>query len=144
MANSVGNRPIYRQALIEKYIERYAEGHMNDAITIHRGNWQSLTQVYSGRARVHLLAGAIQMGFGDEPQDMVSGTITIPAHSEDDDQRVTPTINDLVTITDNHDPRAIGRTFRVMHVDAAGQFDGFTTMSVIGSEDNPTATGRPV
>jgi Family of unknown function (DUF6093) len=138
MANSTGNRPIYRQGLIDKYLERYAEGNMQARVVITRGLYPASTLLYEGRARIHLQAGAVQMGFGDEPQYMVTGTISVPEYTEDTDAAVLPRVNDLILCTESTDSRAAGRTFRVMHIDVGGQYNGFLTMSVIGSEDSPS------
>lgn len=139
MANSVGNLPIYRRALIDKYVERYAEGNMTARVRITRGLHSNSTLLYEGKARVHLQAGAVQMGFGDEPQYMVSGTISIPQYHEVDNAAVLPQVNDLILILVHHDARTIGRTMRIMHVDAGGQFNSIISMSVIGSEESPTS-----
>jgi len=139
MVNSTGNQPIYRRALIDKYVERYAEGNMTARVRITRGIYPNSTLLYEGRGRIHLQGGAVQMGFGDEPQYMVSGTISVPQYHEVDDASVLPQINDLILILEHHDARTMGRTMRVMHVDAGGQFNSIITMSVLGSEESPTA-----
>jgi len=143
MVNSTGNQPIYRRALIDKYVERYAEGNMTARVRITRGLYPNSTLLYEGRARVHLQGGAVQMGFGDEPQYMVSGTISVPQYHDVDNIAVLPSVNDLILITEHHDDRTVGRTMRIMHVDAGGQFNNILTMSVIGSEESPTAL-RPL
>ena len=75
MPNDVGHKPIYRKPLIDKYVERYIESNMVDEVSVYRGlRAEEAVLVYHGQARIHRLSSPVQMGFGDEPQYMVSGT----------------------------------------------------------------------
>jgi hypothetical protein len=128
---------LVRRPLVELYAERYTRSNQTVTVRIDRGIVPDLTTIYTGRGRVHRMVGSVQMGFGDEPQYMVSGIISVPI-LDADDEPVKPHVNDHVTVLTHHDPAMVGRTFRVMHVDAGGQFNGVVAMSVLGSEPSPT------
>lgn len=126
-----------RLGLAELYTKRYAEVVQESEVTITRGVVGDTTIVYSGRARVHAMTGAMQMGFGDEPQYMVTGRISVPVADVSGDP-IEPQVNDLVTVDSHRDAGIVGHAFRVMHVDAGGQFTDVVSMTVVGSEDSPT------
>ena len=133
-----------RLGLAELYARRYAEMVQEAQVDITRGlhDAEDEVQIYAGYARVHVMAGAIQMGFGDEPQYMVTGKISIPMH-DPAGVDVHPQVNDMVLIVTHRDPDVTGRAYRVMHVDAGGLFNDVITMTVIGSEDSPTIVAPP-
>jgi hypothetical protein len=126
-----------RLGLAEIYTKRYAEMVQEAQVEITRGVVGGTTQVYAGQGRVHVMSGAMQMGFGDEPQYMTTGTISIPVHSTDGGD-VDPQVNDMVLVVWHRESGMIGRSYRVMHVDAGGQFNDVVSMRVVGSEDSPT------
>lgn len=134
-----------RTGLVTKYLERYVEGNMTALVVITRGTGTTRTTVYAGRARVHRLANSVQMGFGDEPQYLTSGTISVPNTTDANDAvPVVPRVNDNVRVTRHHDPRLVGRSFRVMSVALGGQFSAEVSLSVLGAVDQPSAIDTPV
>ena len=135
--------PPVHLGLATKYLQRYTQGNMTATVEITRGTGAPRTSVYSGMARVHLLAAPVQMGFGDEPQFMISGTISVPAMLDDDVTPVLPRVNDMVRVVVARDRKLIGRSFRVMHVPTGGLLTAFTTMSVLGAQDAPSALNTP-
>lgn len=135
--------PLYRQELIDLYVDRYTRAHQTAFVRLYRGVLGDGEQVlYEGRARVHRLSGAVQMGFGDEPQYMVSGTVSLP-RTDADGNEVMPQVDDTLVVLTHRDDKTVGRSFRVMHVDAGGQFKEMVQLSVIGSEESPTAPSLP-
>ena len=139
VVHDTGHVPFYRKPLIDKYLERYIESHMTDEVSIYRGVRSTASvRVYQGQARIHRLAAPVQMGFGDEPQYMVSGTISLPMVEGGSDLPVRIRVNDHVVVDDHYDTAMIGRTFRVMHIDTAGLFHNTVSLSVVGSEESPT------
>jgi hypothetical protein len=138
-ANEVGHKPIYRKSLIDKYVERYAESNMVEEVSVYRGiHTDESVLVYHGQARIHRLSSPIQMAFGDEPQYMVSGTVSLPMVEAGTDNPVRVYVNDHVIVDDHWDHSMIGRSFRIMHVDVGGQFHNVVSLSVVGSEESPT------
>lgn len=133
-----------RLDLAEVYTRRYAEMVQESLVEITRGlHTVEETQIYAGRARVHALSGAVQMGFGDEPQYMVSGQISVPVIDPSTGEPTDPRVNDMVLVVVCRDAHAQGRSFRVMHVDIGGQFNDVCTMTVLGAEDSPTIVAPP-
>jgi hypothetical protein len=132
-------RPIYTRDLISLYAQRYAWSNMQDQVRVLRGLGGQQDIIYEGRGRVHMFASPIQMGFGDEPQFMVSGTISIPDNDYPAERPIRPQVDDHVLVLNHPDIIAIWRTYRVVHVDAGGQFESVVTMSCITSEESPTA-----
>lgn len=135
--------PVYRKSLVDKYLQRYYRAHMSSRVRVLRGVLGAGEElVYEGDARVHRMAAPVQMGFGDEPQYMVSGTVSVPFHDASG-AVVQPQVNDMVVVLSHHDRKLEGRSFRVMHVDAGGEFEEMVQMSVMGSEESPTAPDIP-
>lgn len=83
--------------------------------------------VYVGKARVHAVTGPLTMAVGDEPQYFSSTTISIPERVE-----TIPQVDDVVTITDCPDDKAIGRSYRVTDVGVGGQMHSALAMSCTG------------
>jgi Family of unknown function (DUF6093) len=130
--------PIVRRQVVELFVERYTKGNQTATVKIFRGLYPNFAVLYEGRGRLHRMQGSVQMGFGDEPQYMVTGTISVPLiHT--DGTVVNPQVNDFVFIVQHHDPDSVGRLLRVVHVDHGGQWNGVVSMSVIGSEDSTTS-----
>lgn len=134
-----------RLGLAEVYTKRYAELVQEYLVEITRGlHPDGEQQIYAGRARVHALTGAVQMGFGDEPQYMVTGRISIPVKDPDTGELNDPRVNDMVLVVTGRDEHVVSRSYRVMHVDAGGLFNDVCTMTVVGAEDSPTILAPPV
>ena len=131
--------------LVRRYAQKYAEMNMDAEVTITRPNAPSAVSntgqisattystVYTGKARVTTASGPVQYSFGEEPQYFSSSQVSIPLVKTNGDPTM-PQVNDLVTVTDHHDALMIGRAFRVMDVQAAGQFESARTMSVTGAQ----------
>lgn len=141
--NYVARRSAVNDRLIEAYVERYSEGNMTAVVRIVRGVYPDTTVQYEGRARISKLSGSIQMGFGDEPQYMVSGSVYIP-YVSDEGLDVDVMVDDTVLVLDQRDRNAINRTMRVMHADAAGQWNGSIALQVVGAEPSPTGSHERV
>ena len=133
-----------RLDLAEVYTKRYAEMVQESLVEITRGvHPDNETQVYAGRGRVHAFSGALQMGFGDESQYVVTGRVSVPAIDPETGEPTDPRVNDMVLVVTCRDPHVQGRSYRVMHVESGGQFEDVTTMTVIGAEDSPTVLVPP-
>jgi hypothetical protein len=128
--------------LVSQFVRRYTRSNMTAAVRVWRGSHPDASVLYEGPARVALLAGAVQMGFGDEPQYMVSGTVYIPREDPATGVLLDVMVNDTVVVLSQQDPAAVGRTMRVMHVNAAGQWNSSIELSVMGAEPSPTGTHR--
>ena len=133
---------MYRKALVDTYVRRYYTAHQTARVRVLRGVLsEGGTLVYEGAARVHRMSSPMQMGFGDEPQYMVSGTVSLPARV--DGVEVAPHVNDVLVVLEHNDPVMVGRSFRVMHVDAGAEFEEMVQLSVVGSEESPTVPSLP-
>lgn len=139
--HDVGHVPIYRKSLIDKYLERYIESNQTDEVTLWRGvaTTPTFNLIYQGPARVHRLSSPMQMGFGDEPQYMVTGVISLPMQEAMANGKVRISVNDTAIVEKHWDAAMVGRTYRVVHIDIAGQFHNAVTLSVVGSEEHPSA-----
>ena len=130
-------------SLVRRYAQRYAEMNMSATVRIDRpgkptldtatGDATStvLSTVYSGKARVSTVAGPVQYQLGEEPQYFSNGSVSIPLLDEMGTP-TTPQVNDVVVVTSHPDVLMVGRAFRVMDVQASGQFEAVRNMSVTG------------
>lgn len=134
-------RPLFNNRLVEAFVKRYSESNMTALVRIYRGVHPDTVVQYEGKARIARLAGAVQMGFGDEPQYMVSGQVYIP-YVDGSGARVDVMVDDTLLVLDQRDPNAVDRTMRIMHADAAGQWNGSIALSVVGAEPSPTGSHR--
>jgi hypothetical protein len=87
--------------------------------------------VYEGKGRVSTVSGPVQYSLGDEPQYFSSGSIFIPL-LDDSGLPTTPQVNDIVTILSHIDVLMVDRVFRVMNVQASGQFVAARELAVTG------------
>ncbi|CAB4194552.1 hypothetical protein UFOVP1264_7 [uncultured Caudovirales phage] len=131
--------------LVRRYAKSYAEMNMLATVTIMRHDAPALNTtsgdmsttdyltVYEGKARVTTVSGPSTYSLGEEPQYFSNGSVSIPLVDTDGNPTV-PQINDTITVDSHHDALMIGRTFRVVDVQAAGQFEAARTMSVVGAQ----------
>ena len=129
--------------LIRQYAQRYAEMNMTATVRIDRPGVPSLDAtsgdvtatvsktVYTGKGRVSTVSGPVQYSLGEEPQYFASGTVFIPL-LDDDGQPTTPQVNDVVIVTSHPDVLMVNRAFRVMNVNASGQFVATRELAVTG------------
>lgn len=139
-----GHEPVFSKRLADLYVRRYYSSHLSSRVRVLRGVLAdgSPQLVYEGAARVHRLSAPLQMGFGDEPQYMVTGTVTLP-HRDQSGDAVAPQVNDVVVVLDHQDHKVVGRSFRVMHVDSGGELEEMVQLSVVGSEESPSVPDLP-
>ena len=135
---------LVRRPLVQNYIDRYTTANMEADVRVTRGSYAAPVAVYTGRARIAALGGSVQMGFGDEPQYMVSGTISLPTLDSDGATPVEPMVNDMILVLRHHDPSIVGRSFRVMHVDNGNQYASVVRCTVLGAEVSPTTDPDPL
>jgi len=130
-------------SLVHRYAQRYAEMNMTATLRIDRPGKPSLntttgdatatvlSTIYTGKGRVTTIAGPVQYQLGEEPQYFSSGAVSIPL-LDDDGQPTTPQVNDVVVVVAHPDVLMVGRAFRVMDVQASGQFEAVRNISVTG------------
>lgn len=129
--------------LVRQYAQKYAEMNMTATVRIDRpapatldnatGDVTAQVQktVYEGKARLSTVSGPVQYSLGEEPQYFSSGTVYIPL-LDADGQPTTPQVNDVVIVTSHPDVLMVNRAFRVMNVNASGQFVATRELSVTG------------
>lgn len=130
---------------------RYAESNMTadvriirmDAIRedyVKKGQWDAdeLFDIYRGKARVYNVSGPLTMGIGDSPSYYSSTMVSIPSMELDPlsnplrNAGLSPRVDDIVEILYHEDPYMIDRKFRVLDVEAGGQFPAVRRMQVTG------------
>ena len=120
-----------------RYARRYVEANMTAKVTITRmaepyfdadGKLQATEMyvIYEGKARVYGVSGPVTMNLGEEPQYFSSTYVSIPIDSTQ------PRVDDVIEVTSHHDWTMVGRTFRVMDVEAGGQYPSVRRMQVTG------------
>jgi len=129
--------------LVRQYAQRYSEMNMTAMVRIDRPDVASLNAttgdvtaqvlktIYEGKARVSAVTGPVQYSLGEEPQYFSSGTVFVPLTNEDGTP-TTPQVNDIVVVTAHLDVLMVNRAFRVMNVQASGQFVAARELSVTG------------
>jgi hypothetical protein len=121
-----------------KYARRYVEANMTAKVKILRmdnPSWDADTggvaateqfTVYEGKARVYGVSGPMTMNLGEEPQYFSSTYVSVPYDA------VLPRVDDVVLVTEHYDWTLVGRSFRVMDVEAGGQYPAVRRMQVTG------------
>lgn len=89
-----------------------------------------LGEVYYGPARVYTVSGPVTYSLGDEQQYYSSSYISIPVAIED--AVPAPQVDDVIEVVQHDDPLMAGRMFRVMDVEAGGQWIAARRMQVTG------------
>lgn len=138
-----------REALL--MARRYAESNMTAEVRIVRmdkirpdyvvdGQWNAdeMMDVYRGKARVYNVQGPLTMGIGDAPSYYSSTYVSIPSMELDPLSKpsqfagLSPRVDDLVEVVYHDDPYMIDRKFRVLDVEAGGQFPVVRRMQCVG------------
>lgn len=112
----------------------YAEGNMLSKVRIARmddpqqdpGNISVIHPVvarllYEGKARVYTVSGPSGDMSMDEPQAFSSSNISVPLKDVDGNTVITQ-VDDLIEVVEHFDDLVVGRVFRVVDVDAGGQW----------------------
>jgi hypothetical protein len=141
-------RAIRSTAFAQKIARGYAERNMTSVVSIGRpdevDDHDDATEptttkmrklIYWGKARVYTASGSGSLDTGDDLVYLSRSYISIPLFKE------TPPftqVDDLIEIIDHDDIDIIGRVFRIVGIDYAGQFPvvrRHTVMSVDRSVD---------
>lgn len=132
-----------KSTLVQIYAQRFVESNMTAVVEITRpgeagfdvetGELTADTgpQVYFGKGRAYQAAGPATLELGDDPQYYSSGFVSVPL-VDDSGSNVLPQVNDIVEVVEHPDPLMVGRMFRVMDVEAGGQFAVVRRMQVMG------------
>lgn len=132
-----------KSTLVQLYAQRFVESNMTAQVRVTRPGDAALDVetgelsadvgpvVYEGKGRVYSASGPATLELGDEPQYFSSGYVSVPIVDEIG-ANVLPQVNDLVTVLEHVDPLMVGRRFRVMDVEAGGQFAVVRRMQVMG------------
>ncbi len=117
-----------------------------EASTGHDMAATATTGVYRGKARIYSTSGAQWGDWGDDVQAAQSTYVSIPL--EVAGAVANPVIDDIVEVTAHLDPLLVGRFFRVVDVEQAGQIPAVRRMQVTGIEqqgtwDDPNAPDIP-
>lgn len=128
---------IVNDEAVTRYARRYAEANMTATVKITRMDEPSfdmqgelsaveLFVLYEGKARVYGVSGPMTMNLGEEPQYFSSTYISIPLSAN------TPRVDDVIEVLAHRDWTMVGRKFRVMDVEAGGQYPAVRRMQVTG------------
>lgn len=138
-----------RSTLVSLYARRFAESNMTAQVEITRPGPAAFEPssgeleaqpgpvIYEGKARVYAVSGPVTMDLGDDPQYFSSSMVSVPL-VDDFGVNVLPEVNDLVRVLEHPDPLMLGRLFRVMDVEAGGQFAVLRRMQVMGIQRGRT------
>lgn len=138
-----------KSTLVELYARRFVESNMTAFVEITRPGEPDFVSssgeleadsgpvVYEGKARVYTVSGPVTLELGDDPQYFSSAVVSVPL-VDDFGVNVLPQVNDLVEIQEHPDPLMLGRRFRVMDVEAGGQFAVLRRMQVVGIQRGRT------
>lgn len=94
--------------------------------------------VYEGRGRVYTVSGPVTYSLGDQNQYMSASYVSVPVtvtsrvNGAEVVEVVRPRNDDLVLVLEHDDPVMVGRWFRVMDVEAGGQWIAARRMQVVG------------
>lgn len=132
-----------KSTLVQIYAQRFAESNMTAQVRVTRPGDAALDVetgeleadagpvVYEGKGRVYSASGPATLDLGDEPQYFSTGYVSVPM-VDASGSNVLPQVNDLVEVIEHPDPLMVGRRFRVMDVEAGGQFAVVRRMQVMG------------
>lgn len=135
------NVPVVKTDTIARLARKYTEANMTATVRIARmdeptegtdADWSNtatqLRITYQGRARLWSVSGGSEQDYGDESTAFSSTFISVPLTV--DDEPVDVMVDDLVIMVSHLDPAVVARTFRVMDVDAGGQFPAARRLQV--------------
>jgi hypothetical protein len=128
------------------YLRRYADANMTSLVEILRiddpvidadnpsvAEPVKVKRVYQGKARIYQASGQGGTAIADEDMAFSTSYISIP--SVDPNGAVIPVqVNDFFRIIDTGDPELVGRMFRVLDVDAGGQWSASRRCMVTGAQ----------
>jgi uncharacterized protein DUF6093 len=120
--------------MVESIVRNYAESNMRATVRIARTASPTLSAtdeliaiptlmrlIYEGKGRVYTVSGP-QPSFGtDEDQVFSTSFISVPL-KDSKGLTVVSQVNDLIEIVEHSDNLLVGRVFRVLDVDAGGQW----------------------
>jgi Family of unknown function (DUF6093) len=132
---------IVNDTAVTRYARRYAEANMTAQVKITRMDEAVLDEsggltatemhtVYEGKGRVYGVSGPMTMNLGEEPQYFSSTYVSIPYDA------TMPRVDDVIKVTEHYDETLVGRTFRVMDVEAGGQYPAVRRMQVTGVQNS--------
>lgn len=137
------NAPVIKTATIARLARKYTEANMIARVRVARMaaptegdelDWSNtatqLRVTYEGRARIWSVAGAGANDYGDEMTAFSSSYVSLPLTV--DDEATDVQVDDIVLVLEHPDPAVVGRAFRVMDVDAGGQFPAARRLQVTG------------
>lgn len=108
------------------------------AATGHDMAASTATGVYVGKARVYSTSGPQWGTWGDDVQAAQATYVSIPLEVAGD--VTSPVVDDIVEVTTHLDPLMVGRFFRIVDVEQAGQIPAVRRMQVVGIEQQPSWT----
>lgn len=141
---------IVNDEAVTRYARRYAEANMTATVRITRMDEPFLNSsgdlipeemftIYEGKGRVYSVSGPMTMNLGEEPQYYSSTYISIPLSA------TLPRVDDVVEVLTHRDWTMPGRKFRVMDVEAGGQYPAARRMQVTGIQRSKQwGTSEPV
>jgi len=139
------NAPVIKTATIHRLACKYTEANMTATVRIARmqqpaeytdDDWSNVsTQLqvtYEGKARLWGVSSAGANDYGDEMTAFSSSYVSLPLTVGDDNEPPDVQVDDIVLVLTHPDPAVVGRSFRVMDVDAGGQFPAARRLQVTG------------
>lgn len=136
------NPPVIKTATIQRLARKYTEANMIASVRIARMSeptegdeldWRNtattLRVVYEGKGRLWGVSGGSETDYGDEVTAFSSTYVSIPL-TDSDGNPPDVMVDDIVVVTAHTDPAVVGRAFRVMDVDAGGQFPAARRLQV--------------
>lgn len=131
--------------LIGYYLRRYGEYNMTAIVDVVRiadpevddaddnvATSLDVKRLYYGKARLYKVSGGGSMDMDDEVAFSTS-YISIPARDEYG-AWVKTQVHDLIKVAKHDDPDVVGRVFRVLDVDAGGQWVAVRRHMVTGAQ----------
>lgn len=132
--------------LILQIASRYAEGNMIASVTITRPKGLEIDEtghivsvvdpdslVYKGKARVYTASGPQATETAEESEAFSTSFISTPL-KDSYGKDIISQVNDLIAVDEHWDALIVGRVFRVMDVDAGGQWPVVRRHMVVGAQ----------
>lgn len=141
-----GPPPTVDHDLVEYYATRYVRSNMRCLVKI--GRIRELEQddeydavihpiyaevVYAGQARIYSTSGPQNIDSSEESAVFATSNITTPMVNQDGSLVLTQA-NDIIEVVSNPDPLIQGRFFRILDVEAGGQWPHSRRHMVVGAE----------
>jgi len=137
--------PTVNNDLVLAIARRYANSNMTASITLSRPQGLEVDDeghvvrvvpaslVYRGAARVYTASGPQASESAEESESFSTSYISTPL-VDDYGKDVLSQVNDLIEVNEHYDPLMRGRVFRVMDVDAGGQWPVVRRHMVVGAQ----------